>query len=339
MKMLSSSTINMIQLSCTAAIYRKGRLNYDDRISAVLDQTSEINQVHHLLRSVALDQITVRELVELGFHNSFINEITNQPLVLNCEPLNNARSYWEFLDQLLEQNPFFGRQVAHLTIRVVNSQVMVQRLLSAGITIDVINRLLVYPSGRARTDMRCIEDLKIGLPYGVIETSDQITYNCSKVHYLDHASAWPVVRYGAGMNGTYLADSSESYRGTFYYFEPDSSIMLDARKVLVAPNKITACFELLGYKATKKVISSINNGIGNFRLKSMANNSYDFTIFDQAMYAEEDCLDQPLAIGAHEQGIDLVVLCYMTGSTRMVSEILDVRDRSLSFQSLTRINR
>lgn len=53
-----------------------------------------------------------------------------------------------------------------------------------------------------------------------------------------------------------------------------------------------------------------------------------------SLYGLEDTLDQPLCLTAQRQGIDCILLKYMTGKTRIVSEILDMRFREESFKNI-----
>ena len=52
------------------------------------------------------------------------------------------------------------------------------------------------------------------------------------------------------------------------------------------------------------------------------------------LYASEDNFDQPVCKAASYLGIDIIKLTHMVGSHQVVVEILDSRDRSVSFESL-----
>ena len=73
-------------------------------------------------------------------------------------------------------------------------------------------------------------------------------------------------------------------------------------------------------------------------IQSMANGTYDFLIYIDDLYAIEDVFDQPLCSLARSLGIDVIVLTTMTGGNRVVSEVLDVRDRIQSYSSLVRLS-
>jgi hypothetical protein len=55
---------------------------------------------------------------------------------------------------------------------------------------------------------------------------------------------------------------------------------------------------------------------------------------DLELYAQEDDLDQPICIFAKKRNIDILILTHMVGSSQVVTEILDTRDRTDSFKSL-----
>ena len=76
----------------------------------------------------------------------------------------------------------------------------------------------------------------------------------------------------------------------------------------------------------------------------MLDGTYDFLQHIDDMYAMEDFLDQPLCKLARlpdpETGrprYEAILLTTMTGGSRMVSELLDVRSREESFRSLMRL--
>lgn len=180
----------------------------------------------------------------------------------------------------------------------------------------------------------------------------------------------PVNRYQLGMSGYYTTINEENkgktWCGTFYYYEPDSPFILYAPKVLVSWNKITACLDLgmdfedvfdILYNSRKDWIvgedvtpDPIKDGYPNnmgFQVegvtkeeqwrnvvKGYQSRSLDPTKHMSNMYAAEDEYDQYLCELARDNGIDVVILKYMTGETRVVSEILDTRDRVSSFENI-----
>ncbi len=55
------------------------------------------------------------------------------------------------------------------------------------------------------------------------------------------------------------------------------------------------------------------------------------------LYADEDRFDQPLCTLARHVGIDCLILTHMVGKTRLVTEILDTRDRTESYAAIYRL--
>ena len=52
------------------------------------------------------------------------------------------------------------------------------------------------------------------------------------------------------------------------------------------------------------------------------------------LYAKEDDFDQSICIAVRAKSIDIIILTDMIGSHQVVTEILDTRERSVSFKSL-----
>jgi hypothetical protein len=61
---------------------------------------------------------------------------------------------------------------------------------------------------------------------------------------------------------------------------------------------------------------------------------YDFDAHYRELYALEDALDQSLCLRARASGLDTILLTQMTGSTRLVSEVLDMRERKAIFENM-----
>lgn len=51
-------------------------------------------------------------------------------------------------------------------------------------------------------------------------------------------------------------------------------------------------------------------------------------------YGEEDVLDQVICLAAAKQGIDIIILTHMPGAYQVVGEVLDCRERTVSFANL-----
>jgi len=69
-------------------------------------------------------------------------------------------------------------------------------------------------------------------------------------------------------------------------------------------------------------------------LQRLYNKNFDIDRFHPLMYAFEDMFDQFLCKAADKAGIETVLLTRMTGKNRLVSEILDTRDRRTIFRNM-----
>lgn len=161
----------------------------------------------------------------------------------------------------------------------------------------------------------------------------------------------PVVRYQQGMSrGIYFSETSKKICGTYYYFEPASDYYLKCSTLFIAVNKMTAYFTLVEGTEREKEAKELSLDIINsayFDYKEPTSGKKVKDIFDQMlvgnekvlewnedMYAKEDKFDQPLCQVAKNKGLEVVILSAMTGTSRVVTEILDTRDRSISFSSI-----
>lgn len=61
--------------------------------------------------------------------------------------------------------------------------------------------------------------------------------------------------------------------------------------------------------------------------------------YSRWLYADEDRFDQTICILAKHLGVDCVILTNMVGGNRIVSELLDTRDRAVSYSSIVRFTR
>lgn len=178
----------------------------------------------------------------------------------------------------------------------------------------------------------------------------------------------PINRYQVGMAGYLTCATSESqgqcFCGTFYYYEPESPFLLYAPRALVSWNKITACLDLgldfhtvyeILYTARQEwiIITEADEELEGYPtnmgfavegatkeeqwqnvVRAYETRALDPTVHLPNMYAAEDGFDQLLCQRAQAQHIDMVILKYMTGETRVVTEILDTRDRKTSFENI-----
>ena len=226
---------------------------------------------------------------------------------------------------------------------------MVRNFLKLGFSQKFINEVLLYPSGRPVVDLSQFI-LSLGItPKLYIEkplnTVNSPTYICILDDGLYNGLQIPVLRYQVGMAGYLTATpSSESFCGTFYYYDPSSPFLLDGGRTLVSWNKITACLDL-GISINEvydMLYQSLSNSALNVdrielynSIKSYKDKLIDPMIHRKDLYAKEDIFDQPLCVTASKMGINTVILKYMTGENRVVSELLDTRSRIDSFSNIS----
>ncbi len=207
----------------------------------------------------------------------------------------------------------------------------------------------LYSSKRPKTDMSIFQ-----LPISIT---------------LDYNDSIPVTRYSAGMSrGLYYTESSEQqYCGTFYYMEPESTTRLWYNSSLTSFSKLTAIYELmnrLGYSTEQELEivgtifeeypEAVNYVIGMYNNKLMYTpQEYSDYFLDGTdvsrlgdrrmyvggmnntnLYATEDALDQPLCELGILAGVNIIILTDMVGSHQIVTEVLDTRERKVSFSAL-----
>ena len=165
----------------------------------------------------------------------------------------------------------------------------------------------------------------------------------------------PVTRYAEGMKkGLYYKEArSDDIRGTFYYYEPESTTYLAHKTKLTSFNKTEACLSLgventEGYDLTE-ILKHIRGVYPRDLMmtaseanKIVPSSTYSEDIDPRQHYAGtylylygvEDVWDQQLAITASKQGYDIVVLESMVGRYQIVTEVLDTRDQAQSFSML-----
>ena len=233
--------------------------------------------------------------------------------------------------------------------------------------------LVFYPSGRPITSMQRFGGAPGPLTGHILDSDDPIfppQTAIGRLIFLKQSAYIPVTRYGAGMSrGLYydetnqddgqddeLAEQGSEFCGTFYYYEPGSDVYLHCGNLLLAPNKILAC-EYLNriYNKNKKHIKhllqlkGLQSSLRDFKVGKMLADAkaqqdglpykpsgYDFLKYRGDMYAQEDSLDQELCILCGYVGVEVVLLTTMTGASRVVAEVLDVRPRHMSFANLIR---
>ena len=140
--------------------------------------------------------------------------------------------------------------------------------------------------------------------------------------------AVPVMRYQRSTGSLYYDPSEEEFCGTFYYFEFGSNIFLVAKWILITNNKIIAAKELgMSIKEVAKLLDVKITEIEKFW-------EGELVPLEDEYYAYEDELDQSICTLARKESYDIILLKMMNGTNRYVTEILDVRVRKDSFDSL-----
>ena len=150
----------------------------------------------------------------------------------------------------------------------------------------------------------------------------------------------------------------KEFCGTFYYYEPYSSFYLNLGKTLIAGSKYDAIKQLLSILGrsfsdlkyldesapSEEDIIDAYHGFENkwenvLSISNDQKDDIDFMIYDgvyegKKYYAMLDGYDQTICMMAKEAGYDTVLLQKEPGKYRTVTEILDVRSRSVSYDSI-----
>lgn len=308
-------------------------------------------------------------LLHMGFSPEEAIELNDPAIPFSPEQIQHLESssnLTEFISTLDTIRPLLSQWVQQMQVHT--NKTIINRLIKMGLNQDRVNSLLLYRSGRLKVTMAGMVANKRPKPstgYKVIWSQDPVLAPADmldKTVEIHGPTLIPVIRYGLGMTrGLYSTSASSGYCGTFYYYEPDSNTLLEANNVLVTPNKITASIHLLGLENTYlNMTSSLNTfgelseeeepyyrpmpddvsggypGYDDWRtvLDNMATGRFVPTQWNKNLYAQEDRFDQVICRAAREKGFDVILLTLMTGGNRMVSEVLDVRDRAESFNSL-----
>jgi len=174
---------------------------------------------------------------------------------------------------------------------------------------------LLYKSNRPRTDMSCFRTV------------------FSRKEIPEGWSALPVTRYAEGMSkGLYYKDRPKDVHGTFYYHEPESTTFLIFKRSKIFFNK-TECYRKLAgedpLKTNPKILKHISGEIPeNLLIEGR------YIGYADDLYAKEDYLDQDICLLGREMKLDVIVLTHMVGKYQVVTEVLDCRDRAVSYQHL-----
>lgn len=154
-----------------------------------------------------------------------MNDRTPEYPVCFANKLNNSKNA-DYLKEMLIESQYDPSKIT----------IAIERLMGFGFDRDVLKAKLLYPSGRPRSDMREITNVRIVYKlHPIINPSwDNILVNDVYLPgtYYDTVSI-PVVRYGKGKQGYYFKESTKTVCGTFYYYEPGSDFYLTSTKTLM----------------------------------------------------------------------------------------------------------
>jgi hypothetical protein len=168
----------------------------------------------------------------------------------------------------------------------------------------------------------------------------------------------PVTRYAGGMSRGLFCDEptdGKTYKGTFYYLEPESTTYLQYTKCRYFFNKWSA-YEALcrDCPMSENKSAAMQDFMSGELPDDLMMTSEEITRYlgretvsvsdrkfyaGQALglYAEEDVLDQILCTLAEVAGLDVLVFTHVPGSHQVVTELVDVRDRKASFGQLIQV--
>ena len=216
----------------------------------------------------------------------------------------------------------------------------------------------VYKSNRPKTDM-LIFQTPTSLLYTRVERLDEYRF---EITLNDGSSAIgiPVTRYAAGMSkGLYYNDDSknqlQSYCGTFYYYEPESTTFLIYETSRMYFNKHEAIRNLAPILLNKKVeaveyyhdhskfpddMNMTPREYGNLsgwtedefeQIEDLPERKH-YVGENLGLYGLEDSYDQLLC--EVSRNFDILILTNMIGKYQIVTEVLDNRERTISFSNL-----
>jgi hypothetical protein len=332
-----------------------------------MDCLGQLNALLNNSTNITIKQVkeafNPNKIKQLSLSLSQITQLVNSKEFIDCmkqlQKYTTNPSWYDILNVLLIDPNF--------------KDTIVKNYQAVGFSNEFIDNVLLYTSGRPRVNMsKYLECLQVNPRYYSEEYSN-INFpryeNYPHIAYvadgLQYNILLPVLRYQEGMSGYCTGPSKKNieYCGTFYYYEPDSKYILFSPVILVSWNKITACLDLgisfdtvfnLFYKEMKSRITIDNNG-NEFLVNP---NIIGFNVFGNTLeeqwynvvklyqerkadplkhypdlYAAEDVFDQLLCETARDKGITVVLLKFMTGETRVVSELVDTRTRKSSFEN------
>jgi len=346
----------------------------DEYLNKSIEYQSHINFINMRLISSEnnfLETSTI--LVYLGFTADFVSINANNYNRLTDEQSktigDDYNTFKELSFRMHDISPILSMMLTNTSFIPGLIPRITKLIQQMGLDVDVFKTKLLYQSGRPKSDMNTMVNLiPSKLPdLDIIPPSTDVLVHTSLLDITsiyEKKCLFPVIRYGKKDKGMYMSDKKSEYCGKFYYYEPGSNIYLESNKTLFSQNKFTAMLKLYGYKVTldsmrysldnhgkfatdKNSIEYLSIGeylcgiIFNGKYKNakdflddMNDGKYNFREYNSKLYAVEDRFDQLLCRAGKEQGIDVMVFTMMTGTSRLVSEILDVRSNTYKYLTM-----
>ena len=237
---------------------------------------------------------------------------------------------------------------------------------------------LLYPSMRPVNDMAMFRHVTSALYTRAVKIDDYL-YSLKSTSFdgkeIDLGLGIPVTRYSDGMNkGLYYnGGKNKKFCGTFYYYEPSSTIFLTFSTHAIYKNKHEAVKEFTSedhpdymradYAEFSEPLVNMYYNPESYKEEYLVKFPEDLRMTPREYYAKvkkepfppqyenlperkyyigkkigfyavEDDYDQDLCSYSKQQGHEVVILTHMVGSRQIVTEVLDTRERSQSFGAL-----
>ncbi len=200
-----------------------------------------------------------------------------------------------------------------------------------------------------------------GLYYTDVERPD---YICGIFYYYEPDSDYLLA---VNKNKILISDNKYSAAKNFINNSDDDKLQLklntlinNINSTIINENDKTGDFEFEAFLIENKIADKFMTGrdVGDYQGLPVMSSKNDFRLADgkyadyiRDFYALEDSLDQPLCKAAKNNNIDVIILTKMVGAgselyddktvstNRLVIEVLDTRDKNISYNSLYHINK
>ena len=264
---------------------------------------------------------------------------------LNIELIKLNKEIWQILkdfqDNVTVREFYFLELLSLIMKEAIVNQLpnLRERLMQIGMIPELFLFPVTYHTRSIMSFARIEEINALPEDYTVLEAlPNAITMEYLELNPEDKV-AIPVMRYQSESGTLFFKDFEEhkTFCGTFYYFEPESTIYLVSDNVLMSVNKVHAA-AILGLDTNyimKQLFPPHREG-PNITRKDVEHYMLG-NVIPLNFYAIEDELDQIVCEKARTQGYKVVVFIQMVGTDRYVTEILDTRDRIESFKNLVHV--